>query len=113
MLNLATMASSSLALDQPGSRRGLQAGAIDLTMMATLMLQAASTRKDIEMNQSFNVQGMSCGHCVQAVTQAVKALDPAAEVQVDLGSGKVEVQSDADRAQLARAIADEGYTVAP
>ena len=65
------------------------------------------------MNQSFNVQGMSCGHCVQAVTNAVKALDPQAEVKVDLAGGTVEVQSDQDRAKLAQAIAEEGYTVAP
>jgi copper chaperone len=64
------------------------------------------------MNQSFNVQGMSCGHCVQAVTNAVKAVDPAAEVKVDLATGKVEVQSEQDRAALAKAIAEEGYTVA-
>lgn len=64
------------------------------------------------MNQSFDVKGMSCGHCVQAVTNAVKAVDPAAEVKVDLASGKVEVQSEQDRAALAKAIQEEGYTVA-
>jgi copper chaperone len=64
------------------------------------------------MNQVFEVQGMSCGHCVGAVTQAVKGVDPAAEVKVDLASGKVEVQSDEDRAALAKAIEEEGYTVA-
>lgn len=64
------------------------------------------------MEQTFNVQGMSCGHCVGAVTQAVKAVDPKAEVKVDLGSGKVEVQSDRDREAIAQAIREEGYTVA-
>jgi copper chaperone len=64
------------------------------------------------MEQTFNVQGMSCGHCVGAVTQAVKAVDPQAEVKVDLGSGKVEVKSDQDREAIARAIREEGYTVA-
>lgn len=64
------------------------------------------------MNQVFEVQGMSCGHCVGAVTQAVKGVDPAAEVKVDLASGKVEVRSDEDRAALAKAIEEEGYTVA-
>ena len=64
------------------------------------------------MNQTFNVQGMSCGHCVGAVTQAVKSLDPQAEVKVDLGSGKVEVQSQQDRTAIARAIEEEGYKVA-
>jgi copper chaperone len=65
------------------------------------------------MNQTFQVQGMSCGHCVRAVTQAVKNVDPQAEVRVDLGSGRVEVQSMQDRAALAKAIGDEGYAVAP
>lgn len=65
------------------------------------------------MNQTFNVQGMSCGHCANAVTQAVKALDPQAEVKVDLASGKVEVQTQQERAAVARAIEEEGYPVAP
>ena len=64
------------------------------------------------MNQTFQVQGMSCGHCVGAVTQAVKSVDPQAEVSVDLESGKVEVQSGQDPAAIARAIEEEGYKVA-
>jgi copper chaperone len=64
------------------------------------------------MNQSFNVQGMTCGHCANAVTQAVKSVDPAAQVQVDLGSGKVQVQSQRDHAAIAKAIEEEGYKVA-
>jgi copper chaperone len=64
------------------------------------------------VNQSFQVQGMSCGHCVGAVTQAVKSVDPQAEVKVDLASGKVEVQSQQDHAAIVRAIEEEGYKVA-
>jgi copper chaperone len=64
------------------------------------------------MNQTFQVQGMSCNHCVGAVTQAVKSVDPQAEVQVDLASGKVEVRSQQDHAAIARAIEEEGYKVA-
>lgn len=64
------------------------------------------------MNQSFQVQGMTCGHCVKAVTEAVKTLDPKAEVQIDLASGKVQVQSEQDRAAIAGAIEEEGYKVA-
>lgn len=59
----------------------------------------------------FQVQGMSCGHCVNAVTQAVKSVDPQAEVKVDLASGKVEVQSQRDRGAIAAAIEEEGYRV--
>jgi copper chaperone len=63
------------------------------------------------MNQTFQVQGMSCGHCVGAVTKAVKTLDPQAEVKVDLASGRVEVQSQQEAAAITRAIEDEGYKV--
>ncbi len=64
------------------------------------------------MNQTFQVQGMSCGHCANAVTQAVRAIDPQAEVKVDLASGQVDVQSAQDHAAIARAIEEEGYRVA-
>lgn len=63
------------------------------------------------MNQTFQVQGMTCGHCVGAVTQAVKTVDPAADVKIDLASGRVEVQSQGDRAAIASAIEEEGYKV--
>ena len=64
------------------------------------------------MNQVFQVQGMSCGHCANAVTQAIQSVDPQAQVKVDLASGKVEVQSQQPPAALAAAIREEGYTVA-
>jgi copper chaperone len=57
----------------------------------------------------FNVPAMSCGHCVGAVTQAVKSLDPAAQVSVDLPSKKVVVQSSQDRQAVAAALAEAGY----
>jgi copper chaperone len=66
----------------------------------------------MSMNQSFQVQGMSCGHCVGAVTHAVKSVDPQAEVKVDLATGKVDVQSQQDHAAIAKAIEEEGYKVA-
>lgn len=64
------------------------------------------------MNHSFQVQGMTCGHCVRAVTAAVQSVDPAAEVKVDLAGGQVQVQSGADPAAMVRAIQEEGYRVA-
>ena len=63
------------------------------------------------MNQTFNVQGMTCGHCERAVTQAVQSLDPQAQVKIDRPAGKVEVQSEQPREAIARAIAEEGYEV--
>ena len=63
------------------------------------------------MNQTFQVQGMSCGHCVRAVAQAVQQLDPQAKVNVQLDQGRVEVDSSQPREAIARAIAEEGYQV--
>jgi copper chaperone len=64
------------------------------------------------MTQTFQVKGMTCGHCVRAVTEAVKSVDQQADVKVDLASGEVEVQTQQDRGAIARAIAEEGYEVA-
>lgn len=60
---------------------------------------------------SFQVQGMRCGHCERAITDAVQALDPQAGVRIDRTSGKVEIDSSAPRQALAAAIAHEGYGV--
>ena len=61
------------------------------------------------MNQSFNVQGMTCGHCERAVTQAVKTIDPQAEVRIYRASGQVDVVSDKPRKAILAAITEEGY----
>lgn len=57
----------------------------------------------------FTIPAMSCGHCVGAVTQAVKSLDPAAQVNVDLASKKVVVQSSQERQAVTAALAEAGY----
>ncbi len=64
------------------------------------------------MNQTFNVTGMTCGHCEKAVTRAIQQVDPQAEVKIDRSRNLVEVQSQQAREALAKAIADEGYAVA-
>ena len=61
--------------------------------------------------QVFNVQNMSCGHCVKAITNAVQAKDPAASVRVDLAAKEVGVESRLDAAQIIEAISEEGYPV--
>jgi copper chaperone len=67
------------------------------------------------MNQTFQytfeVSGMTCGHCEKAVTRAIKQVDPAAEVVIDRARNKVDVQSEQPREALAKAIAEEGYIV--
>ena len=64
------------------------------------------------MQQVFEVQGMTCGHCEKAVTQALQRLDPLARIVIDRSQGRVAVDSQLSREALARAIVDEGYPVA-
>jgi copper chaperone len=57
----------------------------------------------------FKVSGMTCAHCVRAVSAAVKSVDPGAEVDVDLAGGEVTVRSPGDPAKIAAAIKAAGY----
>lgn len=63
---------------------------------------------------TLNVEGMSCQHCVKAVTQAVTALDGVSGVDVSLEEKTAAVDYDADRVSLEsikEAIEAEGYDV--
>ena len=64
------------------------------------------------MQQVFEVQGMTCGHCERAVTNAIQSVDANAQVKIDRAANRVEVETAADRAAVAAAIAEEGYKVA-
>ena len=64
------------------------------------------------MQHVFNVQGMTCGHCERAVTQAVQQIDADAKVQIDRSAQRVTVDSQTSREALSAAISEEGYTVA-
>jgi copper chaperone len=58
-----------------------------------------------------NVEKMTCNHCVRSVTQAVQAVAPDAQVEVDLAQQTVRVQGAMDTDSISQAIEDEGYTV--
>lgn len=63
------------------------------------------------MSQKFQVSGMTCGHCVQAVQQAIEQVDPDAKVTVDLPTGHVDVVSAQPRQDLVLALENAGYAV--
>ncbi|AXF14834.1 cation transporter [Paraburkholderia caledonica] len=63
------------------------------------------------MKTEFQVEGMSCQHCVAAVTNAIREHDEAAQVQVDLAAGRVAVESTQSVDALKAAIDEAGYTV--
>ena len=67
------------------------------------------------MQTTINVSGMTCGHCVSAVTMELSLLPTVTEVEVDLESGQVTITSDAalEQAQLATAIDEAGYELVP
>lgn len=63
----------------------------------------------------YTVSGMTCGHCVSAVTEEVSALDGVTDVAVDLESGSLKVTSQGpiDFDRIVEAVAEAGdYTVA-
>jgi copper chaperone len=64
------------------------------------------------MDHSFQVQGMTCGHCEMAVKKAIARLDAEAKVEIDRNANKVSVHSTKTREDIAQAIAEEGYQVA-
>lgn len=63
------------------------------------------------VNHQLQVKGMSCQHCVKAVTKAIQSLDADATVSVTLPQGLVTVQTTLPREATAQAITDEGYEV--
>lgn len=65
-------------------------------------------------SRTVTVVGMTCQHCVAAVTEEVSALDGVTSVSVALDTGRVDIESDApvDDAALAAAIDEAGYELA-
>ncbi|MGB3411656.1 MAG: heavy-metal-associated domain-containing protein [Microthrixaceae bacterium] len=59
----------------------------------------------------YKVQGMTCGHCVNAVTEEVSAVPGVESVKVDLDSGTLSVQSQGniDIARIREAVDEAGY----
>ncbi|GAA0371294.1 heavy-metal-associated domain-containing protein [Actinoallomurus spadix] len=59
----------------------------------------------------YTVKGMTCGHCVSAVTEEVSAIEGVTDVKVDLASGVVTVSSTApvDEQAVRDAVDEAGY----
>ena len=58
-----------------------------------------------------NVVGMTCGHCVLRVENALKNVEGVSEVQVSLETNKAHVSGDPlNSDELISAIQDAGYT---
>ena len=64
---------------------------------------------------AFQVTGMTCGHCQRAVTEEISRIPGIQGVTLDLATGSVTVtaRQPVDRADVARAVSEAGYTLTP
>jgi len=63
---------------------------------------------------TYTVVGMTCGHCVSAVTEEVSQVPGVSAVDVDLASGGLTVTSDSpvEESAVRAAVEEAGYEVA-
>ncbi|MEU4788938.1 heavy-metal-associated domain-containing protein [Micromonospora tulbaghiae] len=63
------------------------------------------------METTYQVNGMTCGHCVNSVSTELSALPGVTDVQVDLAGGRVTVtsQNPLDANAVRAAVDEAGY----
>ena len=57
------------------------------------------------------IDGMSCQHCVAAVTRAIDNMDGVLDLKVEIGRAEFRVPEKFDLESLIEAIEDQGYSV--
>ncbi len=60
---------------------------------------------------SFDIEGMSCGHCVRAVENALSEVAGVRGAEVRVGHADVDAEEGTSRDALVSAIEEEGYQV--
>lgn len=63
----------------------------------------------LESVMRFQIDNMACGGCAKSVTEAIHSVDPEAAVDIDLSLKRVNVESRAEEAAIASALAAGGY----
>ena len=58
----------------------------------------------------FQVNDMTCGHCAGVITKAVKSVDAAAHIAIDVPGKRVRVQATTQTQAIEAAIREAGYT---
>lgn len=59
----------------------------------------------------FQVIGMTCEHCVQAVTKALLAVPNVHRAVVDLQTGSVRVEGNPEQSGIRKAVKEAGYDI--
>ncbi len=65
------------------------------------------------MKETVKIKGMSCKHCVMAVTTALNEVEGVSDVQVDLARGEAtfESQGAVDMQEVTKKIEKAGYEI--
>ena len=58
----------------------------------------------------FHIPDMTCGHCASHISKAISAIDPNAQITVDLSAQTVAIESTANSDAFAAAVKDAGYS---
>ena len=58
------------------------------------------------------IPDMTCGGCARGVTAAIKSVDPAAELVIDVATNKVQVKTSASAESVKKAVVEAGFTPA-
>ena len=61
------------------------------------------------MSQTITVEGMSCGHCEESVTEALEGVDGVESATADREHSSATVEGDADANALVDAVREAGY----
>ncbi|OZF42232.1 heavy-metal-associated domain-containing protein [Rhodococcus sp. 14-2470-1a] len=66
------------------------------------------------MNTTVTVTGMTCGHCVSSVREEISSIPGVTAVDIDLASGRVDIDSETaiEQAAIAQAVDEAGYQLA-
>ncbi len=62
---------------------------------------------------NLKIPTISCGHCVRAITESVRALDPAAQVDVNIETRTAHIVTTATQSAVIGKLAEEGYPATP
>jgi len=60
---------------------------------------------------TYDVKGMTCGHCVRSVTEEITGVEGVSAVDVDLEAGTATVTGDAAPDAVKAAVVEAGFEV--
>jgi copper chaperone len=64
------------------------------------------------MTVQFTVSDMACSACVETITKAIQAIDPQAQINANLSTKALAIETQQPEALIKQTIVSAGYTVA-